>query len=89
MDYYERESGLELALRFLGAVNQAIQFLYRYPDIGSLKEFSNPRLKGLRSWPIPGFEDIRLYYLRQDDDTLRILRILHGKRNLARIFDKE
>ncbi len=35
LDYYETESGLELALRFFCAVEEAIQFLYRHPDAGS------------------------------------------------------
>ena len=63
LDYYQTEAGLELTLRFFGAVEEAIDFLYRYPDAGSPKEFSNPRLKGLRSWPVPGFENIQVYYL--------------------------
>jgi hypothetical protein len=41
LDYYETEGGNELALRFFGAVEEAIQFLYRYPDAGSPKEFAN------------------------------------------------
>jgi len=89
LDYYQTEAGLELTLRFFGAVEEAIDFLYRYPDAGSPKEFSNPRLKGLRSWPVPGFENIQLYYLRPDENTLRIVRILHGKRDLAHIFEEE
>jgi len=89
LDYYEAEDGLELALRFFSAVEEAIQFLYRHPDAGSPKEFANPRLKGLRSWPVPGFENIRLYYLRPDENTLRIVRVLHGKRDLAHILEEE
>ena len=89
LDYYETEAGLELAPRFFCAVEEAIQFLYRHPDAGSPKEFANPRLKGLRSWPVPGFENIRLYYLRLDENTLRIVRVLHGKRDLAHIFEEE
>ena len=89
LDYYETEAGLELALRFFGAVEEAIQFLYRHPDAGSPIEFANPRLNGLRSWPVPGFENIRLYCLRPDENTLRIVRVLHGKRDLAHIFEEE
>ena len=89
LDYYETEAGLEIALRFFDAVEEAIQFLYRYPDAGSPKAFANPRLKDLRSWPIPGFENIRLYYFRSDENTLCIVRVLHGKRDLARVFKEE
>ena len=74
VDYYEQEAGLDLALRFLTALEEAIQFLYRYPEAGALKELENAR---------------RIYYLRPDEDTLRIVRILHGKRDLDRILEKE
>ena len=78
-----------MALRFLTAVEEAIQFLYRYPEAGALKELENSRLNGLRSWLVSGFEAIRIYYLRPDEHTLRIVRILHGKRDLDRILEKE
>jgi toxin ParE1/3/4 len=87
LDYYEREAGLDVAMRFLGGIEQAIHFLYLHPDAGSSKDFGNTTLKGLRSWPVPGFEDIRIYYVRPDENTLRIVRILHGKRDLARLLD--
>ena len=79
----------KLALRFFGAVEEAIHLLYRYPDAGTPKEFANPRLKGLRSWPVPGFENIRLYYVRPDETTIRILRVLRGKRDLERMLERE
>ena len=89
LDYYEREAGIDLALRFLGAVEETIQFLYRHPEAGSLRDFDNLRLKGIHSWPVPGFEAIRLYYDRPDENTLRVVRILHGKRDVAGLFELE
>ena len=87
-DYYEQESGTDLALRFLGAVNRGIDFLITYPEAGAPRDFGNSRLAGLRCWPVPDFDEIRIYYLF-DGTTLQIIRILHGKRNLTRILKKE
>ena len=87
LDYYVREAGLDVAMRYLGGIERAIHFLYLHPDAGSSKDFGNPALKGLRSWPVPGFEEIRIYYLRPDENTIRIVRILHGKRDLAGILN--
>ena len=53
----------------------------RYPS-------SNPELQDLRTWAVTGFEAIRIYY-RVDEDTLRIIRILHGKRDVKRILESE
>jgi hypothetical protein len=56
--------------------------------IWALKELKNPALKGLRFWPVKGFEDFLIFYLMQAD-TLRVIRILHGKRDIDRILKKE
>jgi len=37
---------------------------------------------------VTGFEAIRIYYLL-DEDTLRVIRILHGKRDVKRILNGE
>jgi len=78
-----------LALRFLSCVEETFAFLYQNPQAGSPREFGNPLLKGLRSWPVHDFEDIRVYYLQPDERTLRIIRVLHGKRDVASILRKD
>ena len=42
-------------------------------------------ITGLRSWPLKGFEPIRIYYV-EVPGCLRVVRVLHGKRNVRRIF---
>lgn len=88
-EFYASEGREELVIRLLLALDRATDFIRKNPDAGSPRHFRNPHLKGLRSWPIPGFEDIRLYYLRPDENTLRVVRILHGKRHVARILEQE
>jgi plasmid stabilization system protein ParE len=88
-DYYEEESGVDLALRFLAAVNRGIGFLVEHPEAGVPRDFGNRRLTGIRAWPVPDFEDIRISYSLTEENAVRIVRILHGKRNLARILRKE
>jgi hypothetical protein len=46
---------------------------------------SNPRIQNLRSWPVTGFETIRIYYALAAD-AMHIIRILHGKRDVRRIL---
>lgn len=77
------------AARFPGAVEGAFERLLKHPGVGAKKHFQNPGLKGLRSWPIPGFEHIRIYYLQPDRHTIRVVRILHGKRDVGRILEGE
>ena len=76
----------EVADRFLDAVNDAVDAVVKMPDAGAPKHFENPHLKGLRTWPVKGFDDFRIYYLTSDD-LLMVVRVLHGKRDVQSILD--
>ncbi len=74
-----------VAVRFRTAVRQTIQSLQQHPLVGPHYRSSNPQLETLRTCPVAGFEAIRIYYLL-DEDTLRVIRILHGKRDVKRLL---
>ena len=56
------------------------------PEMGRLREFSNARLRGLRSWRIRGFEHWLVFY-RVTDEAVEVVRVLHGARDLEGLFD--
>jgi plasmid stabilization system protein ParE len=62
--------------------------LREHPFVGPRYASSSPQLENLRSWPVAGFEAIRIYYLL-DEDAIHIIRILHGKRDVKRMLDRE
>ena len=68
----------EIAIRFRDAVKRTIQSLSQNPHVGPRYSANNPRIQDLRSWPVAGFEAIRIYYALQND-TMHIIRILHSK----------
>ena len=78
----------DVAVRFRAAVRQTVQLLQQRPMVGPRYRSGNPRLQTLRTWAVTGFEAIRIYYLL-DEDTLRVIRILHGKRDVKRILEGE
>lgn len=87
--YYADEVGSEqTARRFLAAVESTIKKLTQMPLMGVPGEFANPRLKGLRSWPVSGFPSIRIYYLLSRDE-LKIVRVLHGKRDVQSLLEED
>ena len=86
--YYLDEKGApRTARRFLDAAESAIEKLRSMPDMGAPREFQNPNLKGLRSWHVPGFPDMRIYYLHREHEV-RVLRVLHGKRDIQSILEE-
>ena len=78
----------EIAVRFREAVRRTVQSLSQNPHVGPRYSSSNPRLQNLRSWPVAGFEAIRIYYLLEAD-AIHIIRILHGRRDVRQILENE
>lgn len=73
------------AERFLEAAEAAFESLAAMPGMGALREVMNPRLAGLRSWPITGFRNYLIFY-RPTRRGIRILRVLHGARDIENLL---
>jgi toxin ParE1/3/4 len=86
--YYLLEEAFDAAESFLDAVDSSIEALCKMPEMGAPKPLKNPVLAGLRSWAVRDFEDIRIYYVIQKD-VLRVVRVLHGKRNINKLLKAE
>ena len=54
------------AERFLSGVRKTMEVMIRTPHGGAPKRLSREALRGLRSWPVKGFEDQRVYYLAHE-----------------------
>ena len=78
----------EVAVRFRDAARRTVQSLSQHPFVGLHYRSSKPQLQNVRAWPVAGFEAIRIYYLLYED-TIRVIRILHGKRDIKRILERE
>lgn len=66
----------------------SIEQLLIMPYIGAARELRNPALVGLRFWPVKDFAEFLIFYVVVGD-TVRVIRILHGKRDLERILKTE
>jgi hypothetical protein len=55
---------------------------------GALRHIDNPRLTGLRTWPVNRFDDFKVYCLASSE-FLTVVRILHGRRYIEAILEKQ
>jgi toxin ParE1/3/4 len=78
----------EVAVRFRGAIRRTIESLSEHPLVGARCHLSTLQLQNLRSWPVAGFEAIRIYYLL-DSGAIHVIRVLHGKRDLKHLLERE
>jgi toxin ParE1/3/4 len=84
--YLVEKDAEEVAKRFIAAVDAAVAEICRQPGIGAPKRLSNAKLVGLRSWPVKGFPEIRVYYLTAEG-VVRVVRVLHGKRDIVPLLE--
>jgi len=74
--------------RFPEAANDAFTQLLDMPGLGAPQKFAHPKLGQMRAWPVPGFDAIRVYY-QEIPQGIRVVRVLHSRRDLRRIFSRK
>jgi len=87
IEYYRDEiDAAHVAEQLLRGFAEAIEQLRRMPKMGAPKDLANPRLRGLRVWPIAGISDIRIYYIA-GPSIIQVIRVLHGKQDIGAILE--
>jgi plasmid stabilization system protein ParE len=86
--YLVERDASKSAFRFLEAVEKSVAHLLSMPHMGAPITLRNSTLEGLHSRRVEGFKDIRIYYLVQGA-ALKVVRVLHGKRDVVRVLESE
>jgi toxin ParE1/3/4 len=82
------DRSLATALRFSTAAGVALSRLAGSPWIGHPHMPEDPFLRPIRTWPVPGFEAVRVYYLATEA-KIDVIRIIHGARDVPAILEEE
>jgi toxin ParE1/3/4 len=83
--YIARDNGqaaddvIEAAYRLCGVLGD-------HPELGRVLEFSQTALSGLRSFVVTDFPNYVIFY-RVKGKAVEIVRVLHGARDIERLFD--
>lgn len=83
---YIVRDNFDAAVRFLLAARRDMRKLAERPGLGPKREFGNPRLKDIRSWPITGFRNHLIFY-RPIEGGIQVIRVLYGARDIETIFE--
>jgi toxin ParE1/3/4 len=86
--YYTDTGGNDVGDRFFVGIRHSLLTIAQAPSAGSPRHFDNPALDGLRSRMVSGFESVRVYYLIRDE-TIIVVRILHGRRDLQALLSED
>jgi toxin ParE1/3/4 len=81
------EAGEAVALAFADALGRAFRHVALHPASASPRYARDLDLPGLRVWPAKRFPYLGFYFER--DDHIDVVRVLHGKRDLAAWLAKD
>jgi toxin ParE1/3/4 len=80
VDRYAVEAGIEVALKFIGALQRAYEHLGRHPLLGSPRFGFELSWPGLRTWPVRGFPFLVFYV--DLPDRVDVWRVLDARRDI-------
>lgn len=86
--FLSENASIDVARRFLAATASTFELLARMPEIGRKRAFRNPRYSGTRMLPVKGFERYLVFY-RPLSDSIEVLRVLHGARDIESLFRRD
>jgi len=79
------QDSTKAAKNFRDTLEQTCVLLAEMPDMGMARDFKNPTLTNIRLWPLKRFEKYLIFY-RVQGNTLNIIRVVHGVRDLPTLF---
>ena len=85
-EYLAENASIEIAARFLDAVEEAFRLLATQPQMGARRNYRRPELEGQRMWPISGFENYLVFYF-PTEYGIDINRVLYAARDIKGLFE--
>ena len=86
--YLADHATVEVAERYLMAVDRTCARLAKQPRSGTPYDSGVARLEGMRRVPVSGFMAYLLFYMPRADG-IDVVRILHGARDIQHLFAEE
>ena len=78
----------DAATRVVEAAFETFKTLAANPGIGKPRKFRNPRLRGIRSRRISGYENYLVFY-REIADGIQVNHVYHSARDIQALFGEK
>lgn len=86
--FYISENNPRAARAFLAAAEETLTALSQQPKMGASRSYNNPKLKDMRMFPVSGYGKFLLFYFPlPKDEGIDLIRVLHGSRDMATVFE--
>jgi toxin ParE1/3/4 len=88
-EYLTQQSSLDIGLNFLAEAQRTFALLKTQPAMGWQCKFERSRLAGVRMFRVRApFDDYLIFY-QPRGERVEILRVLHGRQDLANAFSQQ
>jgi len=84
VDYYLRETGLDIALGFIDALETTYCTIADHPGVGSPRYAHELDIPGLRNHPLKRYPYLVFYVEREDH--IDVWRVLHAERDIPALM---
>ena len=84
IDYFVLKN-TQTAQDFVSDLERCFTLLAENPQIGVQREYRSKALAGMHMFPLKNYSSCLVFYMA-DDRTIDIVRILHGRRDIERLF---
>jgi toxin ParE1/3/4 len=84
---YISHGNLDAGDRFIYVAKPTFQLIAKSPGIGRFSGFTNPEVAQVRQYTVKGFPNYLILY-ELTEDTIDIIRVLHGARNLENTLSR-
>lgn len=78
-----------VAEEFFDAVDELLDRLLRYPDMGNRIDLKSSRLKDMRVFRVSAKFDHYLVFYRAMNDDIHLVRVLHGSRDIEALLAQD
>ena len=87
VDYLASENIL-VSQSFVSDLQRCFDLLAENPKIGVQRQYRFKALSGMRMFPLKKYSSYLVFYLA-DDLSIDIVRVLHGHRDIEKLFDND
>lgn len=85
INYLDTVHAEAAALRFIDAVDETIDFIGDFPDLGNRWESTRSQRENLRWRLVKGFENYLILYHREES-RVYVVHVIDGRRNLEELL---
>ncbi len=85
-DYLAAQSSFNASDKFLAAVKSTYRRIADMPGIGTLRDYGQPDLKGMRCWRVAKYPRFLVFYIATGRELV-ILHVLNGSQDIDAIFN--